>query len=75
MTQPVIPQAFITWALIIVSILLVSGITYTYTNRNKTITSIFTFLAILSVGLIKLIGIVDIKLNSSFLGSYNENNV
>jgi hypothetical protein len=75
MTQPVIPQAFITWALIIVSILLVSGITYTYTNRNKTVTSIFTFLAILTVGLIKLIGVVDIKLNSYFLGGYNENNV
>src|SRR5690349_17407881 len=75
MNQPVISQDIITWALIIVSILLVAGITYVYTNRNKIITYIFSLLAILVVGFIKLIGIIHIKLFTSFLGGYNENNV
>jgi uncharacterized membrane protein len=75
MIQPMISQDIITWALIIVSILLVSGITYVYTNRNKPITYIFTLISILVIGLIKLVGLVHIKLSSSFLGGYNENNV
>lgn len=75
MIQPVISQDIITFALIIVSVILVAGITYVYTNRNKPITYIFTFISIIIIGLIKLIGLVHIKLASSFLGGYNENNV
>ena len=75
MIQPVIPQAVIEWALIIVSVGLVAGITYIYTNRNKFITFIFTLLAIFTVVLIKLISLVNIKLSGSFLAGYNENNV
>ncbi len=75
MDQPVIPQDIITWALIIVSILLVAGITYTYTNRNKFLTLIFTLITIFTIAFIKLIGLVNIKLKSSFLGGYNENNI
>jgi len=75
MIQPVIPQAIIESALIIVSVGLVAGITYVYTNRNKFITFIFTLLAVFTIGIIKLISLVDIKLSDSFLGGYNENNV
>jgi hypothetical protein len=75
MIQPVIPQDIIVSALIIVSVVLVAGITYTYTNRNKFVTLIFTLLSIFAIGLIKLIGLVNIKLSGSFLGSYNESNV
>lgn len=75
MIQPVIPQDVVTWALIIVSIFLVSGITYVYTNRNTFLTAVFSFLTIILIAIIKLVGFVDIKLSSSFLGGYNENHV
>ncbi|HEV2613889.1 MAG TPA: hypothetical protein VGV92_04185 [Gammaproteobacteria bacterium] len=75
MIQPVISQDIITWALIIVSIILVGGITYVYTNKNKPITYIFTVLSIFIIALIKLIGLVHIRLASSFIGGYNENNI
>lgn len=75
MIQPVIPQAFIIWALIIVSILLVAGITYVYTNRNKQLTALLTFTTAVIICFIKLISIVHMRLESSFIGGYNENNV
>ncbi|MDX2164932.1 MAG: hypothetical protein SFW07_05920 [Gammaproteobacteria bacterium] len=75
MDQPVIPQAIVTWALIIVSVFLVAGITYTYTNRNKLLTGVFTFLTILTVCIIELVDFIDLKLSASFLGAYNENKV
>lgn len=65
-------QPIITWALIIVSVLLVAGITYVYTNRNRRLTTIFTLFSILTVGLIKLISIVHEELSSHFIGGYDE---
>lgn len=75
MIQPMIPQEIITSALIIVSVVLVAGITYVYTNRNKRITYLFALLSILAIGLIKLVGLVQVKISGSFIGGYNENNI
>ena len=75
MTDLAAKQTFVMWALIIVSILLVTGITYVYTNRDKLITVIFTLCAVLVVGFIKLIGVVQIALKTSFIGAYNENHI
>jgi len=59
------------WALIIVSISLVTGITYVYTNRNRRVTLLFTLLSICFVFLLKIISIVDVELDVHFLGEYH----
>jgi hypothetical protein len=74
MNHPASPQ-LVTWLLIIVSILLVAGITYVYTNRNVRITSLLTVITILTIALFKLVGIVEIELNQYFLGKFNPQNL
>lgn len=56
------------WLLIAVSVLLVAGITYVYTNRNARITLLFTLLSILSVGILKIVSIVDLELGQHYIG-------
>src|ERR1700722_19394180 len=68
-------QEVITWLLIIVSILLVAGITYVYTNRNRLITSLFSLFSICAIAIIKLVSIVEVDIHQHFLGSYDEENL
>jgi len=71
----VLEHNIIRWSLLIISILMVSGITYVYTNRNKQFTIIFTFLAMLFIGIIELVSIVEDELHTHFLGTYNQANL
>jgi hypothetical protein len=67
-------QNIIRWALLLLSVLMVAGITYVYTNRNKQFTLIFTLLGILFVAIVEVISIVETGLHSHFLGKIDENN-
>jgi len=75
MTDSGVLQPLMAWILIVVSILLVAGITYVYTNRNLRITGLFSLLSIFTVVCIKLITVVQSRLNTLFIGAYNENHV
>ncbi len=68
-------QGIIMWLLIIVSIALVAGITYIYTNRNRRVTFLFALFAVLGIGLIKLISIVQTELHANFIGKYDVENL
>jgi hypothetical protein len=63
-------HSWMTLALIIVSVSLVAGITYVYTNRNRRITILLTLISIFFVSLLKIISIVDVELGTHFLGEY-----
>jgi hypothetical protein len=65
----------IIWGLVLFSIVLIAGITYVYTNRNKRITLLFTLISALAIAAIKLIGTVEIELKSQFIGRFSEANV
>lgn len=71
---PVI-QEIVIWLLILVSIVLVAGITYVYTNRNRRVTFLFTLFSVLGIALIKLISIVQGELSADFLGKYDAENL
>lgn len=64
-------QPLVIWLLIITSVLLVTGITYVYTNRNWRVTWIFTLISIVTIALIKIFREVDSALHSQFIGRYN----
>lgn len=68
-------QSIITWLLIVVSIALVAGITYVYTNRNRRVTFLFSLFSVLGIALIKLISFVQVELNGNFLGKYDAENL
>lgn len=63
------------WVIIFVSIALVAGITYVYTNRNIRITAIFSLISGFVIGLIKLIGVIQIRLDSQFIGAFDESRI
>lgn len=67
-------EAMMIWVLMSVSVLLVAGITYIYTNQNRKMTLIFTLASIVGIALIKLVSLVQLILESSFLGKLDENN-
>lgn len=71
----VLEHNIIRWSLLIISILMVSGITYVYTNRNKQFTIIFTLLAMFFIGVIELISIVEAQLHTHFLGKFDSANL
>src|SRR5689334_6402797 len=68
-------QEIVIWLLIIVSIALVAGITYVYTNRNVRVTFLFSVFSILVVILIKLISVVHVQLGEHFLGKFDTENL
>src|SRR5579872_1167722 len=70
-----VSQEIVMWLLILVSIALVAGITYVYTNRNKRVTFLLTLFSVLAIGLIKLISIVQIEISANFLGKYDAENL
>ena len=63
------------WSLVLTSIVLVAGITYVYTNRNKHITAILTIVSMCFVILMKVTSIVQVRLQSQFLGGYDDANM
>jgi hypothetical protein len=68
-------QDIMTWLFIIVSIALVAGITYVYTNRNRLITFLFSLFSIAIITFVKLVSVVEVDIHQNFLGSYDEENL
>lgn len=68
-------QQVVMWLLILVSVALVAGITFIYSNRNRRVTFLLSLFSVLGIALIKLISVVQTELNANFIGKYDVENL
>lgn len=65
-------QSVIIWLLIIVSVSLVAGITYIYSNRNLRLTILLTLCSVLGIVLIKILGTLSFIFSKQFIGRLDD---